>query len=89
MPTLTLNDTLIETLRESFVQDAGDALWYPIERGAAGSLVRVTVARDGASYMIERRRDARSPWLPVVTAHTAEFDPAAFRSWRANWRLIA
>lgn len=77
-------DRLKDTIRESFVQNEIDGYWYPVEPGTP--LVRIYVA--AGSYLIERRRHAGSPWMPLVTAHTAEFDSAAFRSWRANWRAV-
>lgn len=74
---------LIDTLSESF-RESGDGFWYPIESGVP--LVRVSVGGNG--YQIERRRNDRCPWMPIVTANVAEFDPTAFRVWRSNWKAV-
>lgn len=85
MLTAIRNDTRItDVLRESFTLDALDGYWYPMDGDSP--LVRVYVGGNG--YMIERRRNARSAWLPIVTAEFAEFDPAAFRAWRHAYPMI-
>jgi hypothetical protein len=84
MLALNTTDTLTEVVRESFRQDQ-DGYFYPVEPGTP--LVRVYVASD--SYTIERRRNAASPWMPIVTADVAEFDPTAFRIWRSQWTVVA
>jgi hypothetical protein len=84
MLALNTTDTLIEVVRESFRQEQ-DGYFYPIEPGT--SLVRVYVA--SASYTIERRRNDRSPWMPIVTADVAEFDANTFRIWRSRWAAVA
>lgn len=80
------NDTrLTDVLRESFTHDAIDGYWYPMDGGTP--LVRIYVGGNG--YMIERRRNATSAWAPIVVAEYAEFDPAAFRSWRSTYPMTA
>lgn len=81
----TRTDALKDTLRESFREDALGGYWYPVEPGTP--LVRVSVG--GGSYFIERRRNAKSPWLPIVTADVAEFSVSAFRTWRERYALVA
>lgn len=77
-------DTFRETLNESFTENL-DGYWYPIEMGTP--LVRVQFAESG--YSVERRRNERNPWMPIVTATMDEFDPAAWRQWRTRWPMVA
>jgi len=84
MLALSPTDTLTEVVRESFRQEQ-DGYFYPVEPGTP--LVRVYIARD--SYTIERRRNAQSPWMALVVAAVEEFDPTAFRTWRAHWGVVA
>lgn len=73
-----------DVIAESFVENV-DGFWYPIEPGTP--LVRIQVAVTG--YQIQRRRNERNAWMPIVTAETAEFDAGAFRSWRERWPMTA
>lgn len=73
-----------EVVEESFEQDLTDDFWYPMEPGTP--LVRIQIADSG--YQIQRRRKADSPWMPIVTADTAEFDVDGFRLWRDRWPLV-
>lgn len=76
-----------DTLSESFVLDERDGYFYPVEQSAeTPALARIYVA--AGSYCIERRRNAESPWMPLVTADVVEFDPTAFRAWRGNWPVV-
>lgn len=84
MQVLTRNQTMQDTIRESF-REGSDGFWYPMEKGTP--LVRLQFAASG--YQIQRRRDVSNPWLPVVTADVAEFDPHAFRLWRERWPAVA
>lgn len=76
---------LRDTVAESFSRNDFDGVWYPADR--EHSLVRIHLAASG--YQIERRRKLTAPWMPVVTASAAEFDPDAFRVWVRNWQLVA
>ncbi len=82
---LRIDTSLTDVLRESFTHEAIDGYWYPMDAGEP--LVRVYVGGNG--YMVERRRNVGSAWLPVVTAEFADFDPDAFRVWRAAYRMTA
>lgn len=83
----TLDNTQVikDVLRESFSAPGQDGFWYPMEAGIP--LVRVQVANSG--YSIERRRNERSSWMPIVTRETQDFDPASFRQWRSHWPMTA
>jgi hypothetical protein len=80
------HDTVRDTVLESFVESV-DGYFYPTEATEDTALARIYIAP--SSYMIERRRVSDAPWLPVVTAECSEFDPAAFRVWRARWPVVA
>lgn len=82
LATLEKTRTIKDALRESF-NESLDGYWYPMEPGIP--LVRIQVANSG--YSVERRRNERSAWMPIVTAELAEFDAAAFRQWRAQWPM--
>jgi hypothetical protein len=80
----TRYNPITEVLRESFVQSPVDAVWYPAEAQPGRALVRVHVAESG--HCVERRRRLTSPWMPIATVAAHDFDPAAFRAWRASAR---
>lgn len=80
VPTYSIRDVILE----SFTEDATDGYFYPQEPGTP--LVRVYLGGDG--YVIERRRNSRGDWYPVVTARVEEFDPQAFRVWRTAWPVV-
>lgn len=79
-----LNRTFQDILSESFTLNAADGYWYPVEPGIP--LVRVIA--NSESYCVERRRNARGSWLPIAAVVISEFDPAAWRTWRANWPMV-
>jgi hypothetical protein len=82
---LAVRDNLItDVLNESFVQSIEDSAWYPMEAQPGRALVRVHVAPSG--YCVERRRKLTSSWMPIATVAAHEFDPEAFRAWRASAR---
>lgn len=81
----TYKSGIEDVIRESFVLNDLDGFWYPVESGIP--LVRIQVASTG--YQIQRRRNVDSPWMPIVTAETAEFDASAFRQWRMRWQMVA
>lgn len=86
MLTVTHTTALVtDVLRDSFAHDAASDYWFPMEPGTP--LVRVYVTASG--YQIERRRDATSPWIPLVAAALSEFDAQAFRAWRASYPVVA
>lgn len=77
-------DTLArEYIEQSFSHNVMDGWHYPATPDQ--SLVRICVF--GGTYRVERRRRVTSPWLPIVTADTADFDPDAFARWRTHWPL--
>lgn len=84
LATLDKTKQIKDALRESF-SEAQDGYWYPMDAGTP--LVRVQVAV--SAYSVERRRNERSSWMPIVTADLAEFDLAAFRQWRTRWPMAA
>jgi hypothetical protein len=77
------NDILTDVISESFRENL-DGFWYPMESGTP--LVRIYLG--GGAYQILRRRNEASPWLPIVTAQAAEFDPHAFRIWRSSYSVV-
>jgi hypothetical protein len=82
---LTMTDSLLAVLNETFTEDL-DGYFYPGPKER--SLVRVQVG--GGAYSVERRRNARTPWLPVSTALVDEFDARLWREWRERWpQLVA
>jgi hypothetical protein len=83
MSTQITQATPEDVLHESFVL-AEDGFWYPAENG--DPLVRV--ALDDTGYQIYRRRFPHTTWVSLVRAHRSEFDAQAFRTWRANWRMV-
>lgn len=80
----TARATVEDTLRESFNFDMAQGYWLPVEPG--NPLVRISVHDSG--YMVERRRNTRSAWMPIVTAHLAEFDSTSFRRWRSSYPVV-
>jgi hypothetical protein len=85
MTTLTLDRTgeVLAVVTEYF-EPCGYWLHPKSDRPA---LVRVQVA--GGRYVVHRRRKPHTAWVPLVDADVAEFDADSFRTWVANWPLVA
>lgn len=64
---------------------AVDGWFYP--SFPARSLVRIQIK--GGHYTIQRRHTVQTPWTLLVRAMVADFDPAAFATWRDGWAMIA
>lgn len=85
MTTLTLDHTeAVLAVVTDYFEPHGYWLHPKSDRPA---LVRVRVI-DGR-YIVERRRKPHTEWVPLVDADVAEFDADAFRTWVANWPLVA
>jgi hypothetical protein len=79
----TARDRFLDAIRSDFTESE-DGRFYPAAPGE--SLVRIEV--NDRTYVIERRRKAGSPWLPITTSRFGAFDAVSFSRWLVRWPLV-